>query len=86
MLMYCILKPVSLPHVEADGDNNMPTLENLTCVSSQGGTALQFKKESGAAITGLSLSGYETNVDFRDGGATTKVTPSTRNSGGGCCL
>ncbi|TMU55451.1 hypothetical protein [Flagellimonas algicola] len=60
--------------VEADGDNNMPTLANLTCVSSQGGTALQFKKESGAAITGLSLSGYATNVDFRDGGATTNVT------------
>lgn len=60
--------------VEADGDNNMPTLENLTCVSTQGGTALQFKKESGAAITGLSLDGYTTNVDFRDGGATTNVT------------
>ncbi|NJB71133.1 molybdopterin-binding protein [Saonia flava] len=60
--------------VEADGDNNMPTLANLTCVSTQGGTALQFKKESGAAITGLSLDGYTTNVDFRDGGATTNVT------------
>ncbi len=60
--------------VEADGDNNMPTLANLTCVSTQGGTALQFKKESGAAITGLSLDGYATNVDFRDGGATTNVT------------
>ena len=60
--------------VEADGDNNMPTLANLTCVSTQGGTALQFKKESGAAITGLSLDGYATNVDFRDNGATTNVT------------
>ena len=30
--------------VEADGDNNDPTLENLTCVSTVGGTALQFKK------------------------------------------
>ncbi|OQD44521.1 hypothetical protein BUL40_02935 [Croceivirga radicis] len=46
---------------------------NLTAVSTQGGTALQFKKESGATITGLSLSGYTTNIDFRDGGAVSNV-------------
>ena len=60
--------------LEADGDNNNPSLVNLTCVSSVGGTALQFKKESGATITGLSLSGYDTSIDFRDGGALTNVT------------
>ncbi|MBO0321342.1 hypothetical protein J0X14_03460 [Muricauda sp. CAU 1633] len=59
--------------VEADGDNNMPTLENFTALSTVGGTALQFKKESGASITGLSLSGYETILDFVDGGAVTNV-------------
>ncbi|MDT0538337.1 hypothetical protein [Croceitalea sp. P059] len=60
--------------LEADGDNNNPTLTNLTCVSTVGGTALQFKKESGATITGLSLTGYTTSIDFRDGGAVTNVT------------
>ncbi|WP_185781991.1 beta strand repeat-containing protein [Croceivirga lutea] len=60
--------------VEADGDNNNPSLVNLTCVSSVGGTALQFKKESGATITGLSLTGYDTSIDYRDGGAVTNVT------------
>ena len=52
--------------VEADGENAMPKLENITAVSSTGGTALQFKKNSGAEITGLSLSGFETNVDIPD--------------------
>ena len=59
--------------VEADGENGNPTLANLTAVSSTGGTALQFKIESGATITGLSLAGYETSLDFRDGGALTNV-------------
>jgi len=48
--------------VEADGENNMPTLNQITAVSTAGGTALQFKKLSGATITGLSLSGFETNI------------------------
>ncbi|OQD41490.1 hypothetical protein BUL40_15675, partial [Croceivirga radicis] len=60
--------------VEADGDNGNPSLVNLTAVSTQGGTALQFKKESGATITGLSLTGYDTSIDYRDGGAVTNVT------------
>ncbi len=60
--------------VEADGDNGNPSLVNLTCVSTVDGTALQFKKESGATITGLSLTGYATSIDFRDGGALTNVT------------
>lgn len=52
--------------VEADGVNNNPTLNNLTAISTVGGTALQFKKASGATITGLSLSGYGTNVELKD--------------------
>ncbi len=59
--------------VEADGDNGNPTLTNFTAVSTEGGTALQFKKESGATITGLSLTGYETSVDMRDGGPLANV-------------
>ena len=51
---------------EADGENNMPTLNQITAVSTAGGTALQFKKLSGATITGLSLSGFETNIDIAD--------------------
>ncbi len=59
--------------VEADGENGNPTLVNLTAVSTTGGTAMQFKIESGATITGLSLTGYETSLDFRDGGALSNV-------------
>ena len=54
--------------VEADGENENPSLVNLTAASTVGGTALQFKKESGATITGLALSGYDTSVVFSDGG------------------
>ena len=60
--------------VEADGDNGNPSLVNFTAVSTVGGTALQFKKESGATITGLSLTGYDTSLDYLDGGAVTNVT------------
>ncbi|MCM8568713.1 hypothetical protein NE848_04945 [Gramella jeungdoensis] len=56
--------------IEADGVNNMPTIENFTAVSETGGTALQFKKQSGATITGLSLSGYETILDITETGRT----------------
>jgi hypothetical protein len=38
-----------------------------------GGTALQFKKESGASIANLYLEGYETNIDMKDGGALSNV-------------
>ncbi|CAM4336991.1 autotransporter outer membrane beta-barrel domain-containing protein [Gillisia hiemivivida] len=54
--------------VEADGLNNNPKIINLTAVSSKGGTALQFKKESGATISGLSLTGYDTSIDMKDNG------------------
>src|SRR5690606_31494082 len=57
-------KPFSTA-VEADGDNGNPKLVNFTAVSTVGGTALQFKKQSGATITGLSLLGYNTRIDMR---------------------
>jgi len=59
--------------VEGDKDNKNPKINNLTALSTVGGTALQFKKESGATITGLSLSGYDQNLDFKDGGALSNV-------------
>ena len=59
--------------VEADKDNANPKINNLTAVSTVGGTALQFKKESGATITGLSLSGYDETIDMRDGGPLANV-------------
>lgn len=54
--------------LEADGVNGNPNLINFTAVSTVGGTALQFKANSGATIQGLSLSGYETTIDMRDNG------------------
>ena len=56
--------------IEADGANGNPTITNFTAVSTTGGTALQFKKLSGATITGLSLSGYDTNIDIAEDGRT----------------
>ncbi len=56
--------------IEADGVNNMPTIENFTAVSETGGIALQFKKQSGATITGLSLTGYDTVLDIPEEGRT----------------
>ncbi|WP_026933370.1 hypothetical protein [Christiangramia echinicola] len=52
--------------IEADKDNGNPMITNFTAVSTTGGTALQFKSVSGATITGLSLSGYNTSVDITD--------------------
>ncbi len=59
--------------IEADGVNNNPTFVNFTAISSTGGIALQFKKESGATITGLSLTGYVNSLDFPNGGAPSNV-------------
>lgn len=56
--------------IEADGVNGNPTIVNFTAVSTTGGIALQFKKQSGATITGLSLSGYDTNIDITEAGRT----------------
>lgn len=59
--------------VEGDKVNNNPKINNLTAISTVGGTALQFKKESGATITNLFLSGYDTNIDMKDNGALSNV-------------
>lgn len=58
---------------EGDKDNGNPTFTNITAVSSVGGTALQFKKQSGGTISGLSLSGYDVDLDMKDGGAVSNV-------------
>src|SRR5690606_33136898 len=54
--------------IEADGLNGNTTIKNFTAVSTSGGTALQFNRESCATITGLSLSGYDTTVDMANEG------------------
>ena len=53
--------------------NGNPKFNNITAISTVGGTALQFKKESGATITGLSLTGYYTSIDMKDGGSLANV-------------
>jgi hypothetical protein len=58
---------------EGDKDNGNPNFNNITAVSTVGGTALQFKKESGATITGLSLTGYDVSIDMKDGGPLANV-------------
>lgn len=59
---------------EGDKDNANPKFNNITAVSTVGGTALQFKKQSGGTITGLSLSGYDVDLDMKDGGAVSNVS------------
>ena len=58
---------------EGDKDNNNPKFINVTAISTIGGTVLQFKKQSGATITNLYLSGYNTNIDMKDDGALSNV-------------
>jgi hypothetical protein len=58
---------------EGDKDNENPKFINLTAISSEGGTSLQFKKTSGATITNIWLEGYETNIDMKDGGSLSNV-------------
>jgi hypothetical protein len=58
---------------EGDKENGNPKFNNITAVSTVGGTALQFKLQSGGTITGLSLSGYDVALDMKDGGATSNV-------------
>ncbi len=53
---------------EGDKDNGNPTFTNITAISTVGGTGLQFKKQSGGTISGLSLSGYDKDLDMKDGG------------------
>ena len=52
--------------IETDGVNGNPTLNNFTAISSNGGTAIQIKNDSGATINGLTLTGFDTQFDFRD--------------------
>ena len=59
--------------VEADKINNNPQFINFTAISTVGGTALQFKLESGATITNLYLEGYDTNIDMANGGPLANV-------------
>jgi len=66
-------KPDFSTVVEADKENGNPKLINLTAVSTVGGTALQFKKQSGATITGLSLLGYDNTIDMANDGPLTNV-------------
>jgi len=58
---------------EGDKVNGNPKFNNITAISTVGGTALQFKKQSGATITGLSLTGYDTSIDMKDGGSLANV-------------
>lgn len=58
---------------EGDKDNANPTFTNVTAISTTGGTALQFKKESGATITNLYLEGHDLEIDFKDEGAFSNV-------------
>ena len=59
---------------EGDKANGNPTFDNITAVSTVGGTALQFKATSGGTITGLSLVGYDVDLDMKDGGDVSNVT------------
>lgn len=52
--------------IEADGNNGNPSIVNFTAVSTIEGTALQFKKQSGATISNLNLDGYAVNIEFAD--------------------
>lgn len=51
---------------EGDGTNKNPKFTNVTAVSSVDGIAFQFKKTSGATVTNLNLSGFATEIQFRD--------------------
>jgi len=52
--------------IEADGVNANPTLVDFTAVSTTGGIGIQIKNNSGATINGLTLTGFDTQFDFRD--------------------
>ncbi|NJM15684.1 MAG: hypothetical protein HC896_10220 [Bacteroidales bacterium] len=78
--------------VEADKENHNPKLENLTAISTVGGTALQFKAYSGATINNLYLEGYSNLIDMVkadnpltnvmiDGAAVDTTAAATYNAG-----
>jgi len=55
--------------IEADGENNNPTINNFTAISSTGGTGIQIKNDSGATINGITMTGFDNDatLDFPDG-------------------
>lgn len=64
--------------VEGDGVNNNPGISNLTAIhtnstNTASGTALQFKKQSGATFTNVYLEGYTKLVDMKDAGSLANV-------------
>ena len=59
--------------IEADGVNGNPQIVNFTAVSTTGGTAFQFKKESGASFSNIYVSGYDTNIDMANDGPLANV-------------
>ncbi len=58
---------------EGDKANGNPEFNNITAVSTVGGTALQFKLTSGGTIDGLSLVGYDVDLDMKDAGDVSNV-------------
>ncbi|WNH08868.1 hypothetical protein [Thalassobellus suaedae] len=58
---------------EGDKENRNPKFVNVTAISKVGGTALQFKKQSGGTITNLYLEGYDKNIDMKDDGPLANV-------------
>ena len=58
---------------EGDKGNANPTFTNITAISTVGGTALQFKIQSGGSITNLYLEGYTSEIDFKDNGQHSNV-------------
>jgi len=66
--------------IEADGVNNNPTIVNFTAVSTNGGTAVQIKNNSGCTITGLTLTGFDDQFDFRDNAPVSNVLADNANA------
>lgn len=66
--------------IEADGVNANPTLVNFTAVSATGGTGIQIKNNSGCTINGLTLTGFDTQFDFRDNAPTSNVIANGANA------
>ena len=59
---------------EGDKANGNPEFNDITAVSTVGGTALQFKLTSGGTIDGLSLVGYDVDLDMKDAGSVSNIT------------
>ncbi len=66
---------------EGDKENASPVFTNVTCISTTGGTGLQFKKTSGGVITGLFMSGYDIDLDMKDETAVNQYTDNVTIEG-----